>query len=300
MDLKQYTKALFASENFENTNAYSLGERERSTVASYIVNNSLIGTMGEKLDLGSVSDATATFIKNVGQTFQNKEKLGPGEFEKAKYEKVSFHWNTPQYQAVGFSQADIALGLPTAFSIKLDKAAADYSGDFEEAAFKMLETEIIKTDSNIIKGINALLDGSKTADQLYDAIVNLGNELAKHKDKKDGINRIRHDDIIIHVKPEILQKISKLGMTGNNALQMFQGGQYAITTLGGYKVIANHYLDALDAIATTNFSVGSLVKVIAANYDRLAPTNDYGLYYEAMNLVGIAYKTCFKVIKKEA
>ena len=132
------------------------------------------------------------------------------------------------------------------------------------------------------------------------AVVGLGTSLTKHIDAKDGINGIKKSDIIIHVKPEVLDRLSEAGLVGNYAEQMFVGGQYSIATVGGYTVIANKYLNDIDAIACANFAVASMVNVNAANYERLAPTNDYGMYYEAMSLFGIAYPTCFRSIFNKA
>jgi hypothetical protein len=66
MEFKQYLNALFA--NQKDNEAFSLDQKTRNEINSYIVQYSLIGTLGTNLSLGSVSEASATFIKNIGQT----------------------------------------------------------------------------------------------------------------------------------------------------------------------------------------------------------------------------------------
>lgn len=275
---------------------FALGENQRTTVASYIVSNTILPLLGTKLTLSSVSEANATFIKNLGQTFHEKTAVGPGSFEVALYDKVTFNWNKPLYQTIGYTQADIELGVPAAFTTKLEKAAADYTNYFERKGFEKIENSL--TADNKVETTN-LLDINLSATDAYDKVVNLGNELTKLQNKKDGIDGIKNEDIIILVSPEVLQKIAKTGMIGNNASQIFEGGRYAITSLGGYKVIAVPFLTKTQALATTNFAVASMVKVNAANSDRLVPTNDTGLYFEAMSIIGVVYPSCFKCISKD-
>lgn len=296
MEFKEYLTALFA--NQKESEAFSLDQKTRNEINSYIVQYSLIGTLGTNLSLGSVSEANATFIKNIGQTWNQKKNPGPGEFEKGNYAKISFNWNLPQYQSLAFTHADTLLGVPTAASIKIEKASADFNDNFERYCWAELEKKVKTTDTNKIT--KDLLADTISDKDVRKAVVGLGTSLTKHIDAKDGINGIKKSDIIIHVKPEVLDRLSEAGLVGNYAEQMFVGGQYSIATVGGYTVIANKYLNDIDAIACANFAVASMVNVNAANYERLAPTNDYGMYYEAMSLFGIAYPTCFRSIFNKA
>ncbi|WP_444704923.1 hypothetical protein ACT1UH_02940 [Mycoplasma sp. 332] len=292
MEFRQYLNAIFA--NQKQDEAFSLNQKIRNEINSYIVEYSLIGTLGTNLTLGSVSEASAVFIKNIGQTWNQKTQPGPGEFEKGNYAKISFNWNLPQYQSLAFTQADTILGVPSAAAIKIEKASADFNDAFEAYAWSELEKKVKISDTHKIT--KDLLSETISDKDVRKAVVALGTALTKHKDDKDGINGIRKSDIVIHVKPEVLDRLSEAGLVGNFAEQMFVGGQYSIATVGGYKVIANKYLNEIDAIACSNFSVASMINVNAANYERLAPTNDYGMYYEAMSLFGIAYPTCFRTI----
>lgn len=293
MEFKQYLSALFAQQG--NNEQFTLDQKIRSEINSYIVEYSLIGTLGTNLSLGSVSEASAVFVKNIGQSWNEKKAPGPGTFEQGKYAKVSFNWNVPLYQSLAFTHADNLLGFPQAASTKIAKASADFNDGFEADCWKKIE-EHLKQQLADKKVVKDLLSPTLSDRDVRHEIIALGTALTKHIDAKDGINGIKKSDIIIHVKPEVLDRLSESALLGNYAEQMFVGGQYSIATVGGYKVIANKYLTDVDAIACTNFSAASMVNVNAANYERLAPTNDYGIYYEAMGLFGIAYPTCFRYI----
>ena len=296
MEFKEYLTALFANQK-ENED-YLLDKKTRNKITSYIVQYSLIGTLGTNLSLGSVSEANATFIKNIGQTWHIKKNPGPGEFEKANYAKISFNWNFPWYQSLAFTEADTLLGVPVAAPIKMEKASSDFNDNFERYCWAELEKKVKTTDTNKIT--KDLLADTISDKEVRKIVVGLGTSLTKHIDAKDGINGINKSDVIIHVKPEVLDRLSEAGLVGNYAEQMFVGGQYSIVTVGGYKVIANKYLNDIDAIACANFTAASMVNVNAANYERLVPTNDYGIYYEAMALFGIVYPTCFRSIFNKA
>ncbi|WP_241849655.1 hypothetical protein [uncultured Sneathia sp.] len=66
MEFKQYLSALFAQQG--NNEQFTLDQKIRSEINSYIVEYSLIGTLGTNLSLGSVSEASAVFVKNIGQS----------------------------------------------------------------------------------------------------------------------------------------------------------------------------------------------------------------------------------------
>ncbi|KDE44227.1 hypothetical protein, partial [Metamycoplasma hyosynoviae] len=176
----------------------------------------------------------------------------------------------------------------------LEKASADFNNNFERYCWNELEKKLKTSDTN--KKVKDLLDPSITDKEVLNEILALGNALTQHVDKKDAIDGISETDIIIHVKPAVLTRLAQAGLIGNNAQQMFVGGQYAIGYVGGFQIIGNRFLKEIDAIASATFFAGSMVNVNAANYDRLAPTNDYGLYYEAMGLFGIVYPTCVRTI----
>ncbi|WP_412031265.1 hypothetical protein [Metamycoplasma buccale] len=297
LEFKSYLNALFAGKGKTGATAYQLSNDELKEINSFLVKDSLIGTLGTDLAVSETSTSNVVILKNIGQGWN--EKTGPGmngNYEKGRYATETFNWNAPYFQAVGFTEADKKMKVPQAAAIKLEKASVDYNNAFEAESWKKLETHLKTADSKKIT--KDLLDKTITDKEVYEIVIGLGTALMQHKNDDDGIDKIPKDKIIIHVKPEVFDRISLAGLVGNRAEISFVGGQYSIGIVGGYKIIGNPYLDNMQAMAGATFSALSMISVNAANIDRLAPTNDIGLYYEAMSLFGIAYKDCFRTVQK--
>lgn len=289
MSFEAYTKALFA--NYKDTNNIELKDAERAVVNSYIVNDSLIGLLGTNLQIGEVNRAVITVLKNLGHEFKDKTAPGVKEFEAGKFEKEIITWKKPKFQSVAFTEADKYLGIPESASIKLQKASADFARLYEAECWKELEQHIMTKSLVDTKTLT-----SKDGKEIYTELVALGTELSKLEDKDEGIAGIERQDIIIFVKPEIFDKLATVGLVGNAAQSTLENGRYGIATLGGYKIYANRYLSSCDAIAATNFTAASMTNIIAANIDQLKPTNDIGLYFEAMFAFGVVYGKTIKAL----
>ena len=286
MDFTEYTKTIFTNTTSEEI---KLSEAERATIASYLVENSLIGMLGTKLTIQSANRSNVVFLKNLGQTWSDKEKPGPGEFETPKLQPVTINWLKPKKQAVAYTEADLQLGLPDSTRIKLEAAAKEFNKEYERYCWKEIETKVSgQTDSKIIKDI---LDDSVEPKKAFAEIMNLADKLLTHKSKKEYLDGISKEDIIIFVKPSVFTKLVLAGLTGSMAQTAFIGGKYAIANLGGYTIVENQYLDIADVIVTTNFIAASMKNVNAANVGVLNPTNDIGLYFEAMALFGFVYES---------
>lgn len=286
MDFTEYTKTIFTNTVGEEI---KLSEAERATIASYLVENSLVGMLGTKLTIQSANRSNVVFLKNLGQTWSDKEKPGPGEFETPKLQPVTINWLKPKKQAVAYTEADLQLGLPDSTRIKLEAAAKEFNKEYERHCWKEIETKVSsQADSKIVKDI---LDDSVEPKKAFSAIMDLADKLLTHKSKKEYLDGISKEDIIIFVKPSVFTKLVLAGLTGSMAQTAFIGGKYAIANLGGYTIVENQYLDKADVIVTTNFIAASMKNVNAANVGVLNPTNDIGLYFEAMALFGFVYES---------
>lgn len=284
MEFSEYTKSLFTNKTGEEI---KLTDAERSVLCSYLVDKSIIGLLGTKLSVASTSKANVVFLKNQDQTWKDKEAPGPGEFQKPNFDPVTINWLKPKMQSVAFTEADLQLGLPSAASTKLAAAATSFAKNFERHCWKELETKLNTLASQkIIKDLSSL-DGKAA----YVEIMNLANKLLELKNEKEGLDGVSKDDIIIFVKPSILTKISLAGLVGNMAQTAFLAGKYGISTLGGYTIVENPYLSKADVIVATNFTAASMKHINAANIATLAPTNDIGMYFEAMGLFGLVYSS---------
>lgn len=286
MDFTEYTKTIFTNTTGEEI---KLSEAERATIASYLVENSLVGMLGTKLTIQSANRSNVVFLKNLGQTWSDKEKPGPGEFETPKLQPVTINWLKPKKQAVAYTEADLQLGLPDSTRIKLEAAAKEFNKEYERHCWKEIETKVsAQADSKIVKDI---LNDAVEPKKAFAEIMDLADKLLTHKSKKEYLDGISKEDIIIFVKPSVFTKLVLAGLTGSMAQTAFIGGKYAIANLGGYTIVENQYLDKADVIVTTNFIAASMKNVNAANVGVLNPTNDIGLYFEAMALFGFVYES---------
>lgn len=286
MDFTEYTKTIFTNTTGEEI---KLSEAERATIASYLVENSLVGMLGTNLTIQSANRSNVVFLKNLGQTWSDKEKPGPGEFETPKLQPVTINWLKPKKQAVAYTEADLQLGLPDSTRIKLEAAAKEFNKEYERHCWKEIETKVsAQADSKIVKDI---LNDAVEPKKAFAEIMDLADKLLTHKSKKEYLDGVSKEDIIIFVKPSVFTKLVLAGLTGSMAQTAFIGGKYAIANLGGYTIVENQYLDKADVIVTTNFIAASMKNVNAANVGVLNPTNDIGLYFEAMALFGFVYES---------
>ncbi|MBN0919682.1 hypothetical protein [[Mycoplasma] gypis] len=295
MEFDKYLKALYAQ---KDSNDLSLTGNELKEVVSYVVDKSLIGTLGTKLQISEVNTSNATILKNIGQEWHEKTTAGVTSFDKAKYNSVVVNWSKPLYQTVGFTEADKVIGVPQTAQIKLQKASSDFNDKFEAYCWKKIEEKVKAKKSQGGNYVKNLLDKSITDIDVYREVVTLATSLTKHKDDNDGINGIQKSDIVIHVKPEVLDRIAISGHVGNMSEATFVGGQYSFATVGGYKIYANQYLNEVDCLVATNFSAISMVNINAANIATLSPSNDIAFYFEAMSLFDTVYDTTFRAISK--
>ncbi|WP_029608915.1 hypothetical protein [Mycoplasma simbae] len=290
----EFIKALFATKQ-NGTDNLSLTESELGQVADFTASQSLFGLLGTNLPLQDVNRASATFLRNIGHAFKDKEGVGAKEVVAPKLEPITINWQKPKYQAVGFTAADMARGLPNVAPVKLERALKDFLTLHEETAFKALETKALTLTSQ--KTVKADID-SLTPQNLWKLVADTALKVQNTKSEAEGVKRVAKDDIVIFIKEEHLLKLAQSGIIGNFAQQAYTEGAGAITKLGGYTIVGCPYLASAEILVATNFTAPSMIDVIASNIDKLAPSNDYALYFEAMDLYGIAYTSTIQTVAK--
>ncbi|VEU75598.1 Uncharacterised protein [Mycoplasmopsis maculosa] len=291
--MSEFTSALYAKKSNESTNL-SLNPSELSEVTNYMINTSLIGNLGTKLTIKDGNKSVVTFLKNIGQDFSPKTKAGIESVSIPLLESVSIHWNTPEMQAIGFTRADMNLGLPNVAAAKLDRAQNDFIKKHEKAGFKIIEDKMSSlSNQKTVKDLSTL-----SGKNIWLALSEEAIKLQKLESKTDGINGVDREDIVIFVKDEIFNKLAADMIIGNFAQSAALDGVKAINTINGYKIFACPYLNEADAIIATTFTMASMVEVNAANIGTLGITNDLGMYFEAMSLAGIIYESTIRYIAK--
>lgn len=257
----------------------SLGEQQINQVVNYISQNNLFFELTKNnliLDSNSVS---MTVLKQQASKFQQKTQLGTGTLSKWRLgEKVTVQWKTPQYAAEGFTYFEKKLSPAISIAKKIEKITSDYNKNFERTAFLGLEDKV-KQDNKFY----AFDWTTKNATEIYQKIVGIATEITQTYDELQGIDGIEAKDIVILLSPIVFDKLVFAGMMGNNVKEIFEGGQYRVSSIGGYKILSCPYLTSYYCIVTTNFVAAGGVSINAINSGKIDQlSNDEGVYFEAM------------------
>lgn len=288
---------------------FILPDQDRLSLLADVVNNSLLRTLSTRQEVSDVSAGTVNFLKLQRTDKKKKTTIGLKitDIDPMKYTVETVKWDNAYFNSAGFTRADLNRGLPEASAQKMQLFMDDYIKDVETDKWGIIENHIITNKDTMLTGFDydSFLDGlgkrgSEVSKMLYLKIISLATKLTKHENKKDGIRFVNKNSIVIHVKPELFDALAIAGIAGNRAEQTFDGGQYSIATLGGYRIMSNQFLNKLDVIVSTDYSCGTGFRLNAANIDRIGLTNDVGIYYEAQSLFGIIYPSLFLGMGKVA
>lgn len=135
---------------------------------------------------------------------------------------------------------------------------------------------------------------------LKNQIVNQATLMTLTRDPLQGIDLIDRERISIYMNPIAFDALIDAGLVGNRATASFEGGQYSIGSLGGYRIVANPFLvgttaetaAAGDVVAliATNFVFFSRMKFVAYNSGNLDNlSNDQGTYIETKYARGVVF-----------
>lgn len=298
--------AMFAIQGTDEK--FLLPPKDRLSLIADVVDNSLLRTLSTRQEVSDVSAGTVNFLKLQRTNKKKKTTIGLKitDIDPMKFTVETVKWDDAYFNSAGFTRADLNRGLPEASAQKMQLFMDDYIKDVETEKWGIIEDHIMTNKDTMIANFdyNNFLSslgkgGSEVCKMLYLKIISLATKLTKHENKKDGIRFINKNSIVIHVKPELFDALAIAGIAGNRAEQTFNGGQYSIATLGGYRIMSNQFLDKLDVVVSTDYSCGTGFRLNAANIDRIGLTNDVGIYYEAQSLFGIIYPSLFLGLGKK-
>ncbi|AWX69576.1 hypothetical protein [[Mycoplasma] anseris] len=147
---------------------------------------------------------------------------------------------------------------------------------FDREAFQMMENSITK-NNEITIDFNTISEL-----EIYNQLINEATKLTKFRDKNGKIDLIDRDKIVISVDPNIFNKIAQVELLSNRVAKIFEDNQYFVSTIGGFKIMSNPFLNESKAIIGTIFSGFGSVKVIAVNVGKIvALSEDMAIYFEA-------------------
>ncbi|APJ38504.1 hypothetical protein [Mycoplasmopsis pullorum] len=218
----------------------------------------------------------------------------PGKFRVSA--PVVVNWNQPFKMYEAYTAAEKTLGKVAAASSKLELMLKTFARACERSGFEQLE-QAIKSEN----AAEAFDWTTKPANEIYSKIVDLATEITELYDAEQGIDLIDRENIVIHVKPRLFDKIAQAGMIGNRVDVSYELGQYGVSTIGGYVIKANPFLRDYEAIIGADFAAAEGRKVLAANAGSLGDlSNDEGAYFEGLNAFGVITKKVLKGIYKTA
>lgn len=259
-------------------NNVTLSQVERSILLSKVLTNSLIYNLIPSDTMISADELSLEFIKLQESQWTKKSEVGTGKADKWRISApVSVYWREPIKSYETYLAVEKNVNKALNVGKKIAKKLTEFSRMFERTSMSIVEDRVIKDNKQIQKNL-LTMNGS----DVYDELVSKATELTQTIDPYQGIDLIDPQDIVILVKPVLLDKIARVGLTGNRAELTFNNGAYSVSTIGGYKIISCPFLSKFDAIVTTNFIGAGATKLIAVNSGKVGDlSNDEGLYVEA-------------------
>lgn len=198
----------------------------------------------------SANQAILKFAKIQGGRFKEKQLkdfLDVDPYTTTATEEVQWDKAVQASQAVTLQEAqESGVIIP---AMKAEKLVTQFANNAERVAFQRLAKKIKADNCEVIKANLANLSSL----ELRKMLIEKATQLTDTIDGRQGLDGIDPDDIVILVKPELLDKIALDAGAGNFALQTITEGAKTITTIGGYKAVPCRFLQGYDAIVTVSF-----------------------------------------------
>ncbi|QIW62521.1 hypothetical protein [Mycoplasmopsis gallinacea] len=262
-----------------------LEEITRAELISIASDKSLFNELTKGTATLEASPYAITVSKIQGSKWEEKTGVGAGTVDKFRISKpLTINFNKPIYAHEAITAFEQTLGMPEVLTPKLTKMLQEFQKMYERTSFKDLENKIIKDNKQVDFDV-----ASKTAKEIYEKIVEEATKLTETIDLEQGIDLIDREQVVVFVKPLVFDKIATMGLVGDRVTETLAGGQYSIVQLGGYKVFSNPYLSQFDVVISTNFVAAGAERVIAANVERMAPSNDMAVYFEGAFATGVLW-----------
>lgn len=262
-----------------------LEEIVRAHLISVAADKSLFNELTKGTTTLEASPYAITVSKLQGSKWTEKTGVGAGTADKFRISKpLTINFNKPIYSHEAITAFEQSLGMPEVLTPKLTKMLQEFQRMYERTSFNNLENKIIADNKQV--NFNA---STKTAKEIYEKIVEEATKLTETIDLEQGIDLIDREQIVVFVKPAVFDKIATMGLVGDRVTETLAGGQYSIVQLGGYKVFSNPFLSQFDIVISVNFLAAGAERVIAANVERIAPSNDMSVYFEGAFATGILW-----------
>ncbi|VEU75963.1 hypothetical protein [Mycoplasmopsis columboralis] len=239
-------------------------QQANSVLVNFLGKSILSNYLTQGNNLIKSDQATATFAKMQGGQFKFKgNDLGNKNADKFTVSApLSVHW----FESIVANQAITAQEAEESQTADLAKKVDFFINQFVNATERTAVNELeakIKADG---KGLQFDYT-TKTPYEIRKKILETARKLSRTYDPVQGIDGIEEDQIIVLVKPEVLDAIAGESV-GNYASTAIVEGAKALQKVGGFDIIAHPHMHNYDIIVTTKFlmvKADSLIKVYAGD-----------------------------------
>ncbi|MFV9451710.1 hypothetical protein ACNF36_02210 [Mycoplasma sp. 4463] len=290
--LNTQIKSILTSEkslvDASNSNSpITLSQITATQLVDYYKDRSLFSKYSQGNTVLEVSQRSISVMLNPSTVFKNRtDGIGAGTPDKFRLGKqVSVSWNEPLVAYEGLTAQEKELLPIDIASIKLSKMSQDFVRLTERTAFNLLENKAIENSK-----VSVIDFETKTPAEYKKEIVKLATKLTLTYSPEQGIDQIAPDDILISIHPVAFDYLADAGVVGDRAKETFDGGQYSIGYIGGYKVVSNPFLNQLDVLVAPTF-VGlravNAIKMYMGPIDNASA--DIVVRAEIANALGVLY-----------
>lgn len=275
------------------TDLFVLGLEQKGFIRDHFNRNNPASAYTQMVDIAASGAASIT-VKYDGNSnsFVSKSKLGNGDIKDIDQKMEILRWNTPVYKSEGLSAYDISKGVLNTLAYRMEKSLIRFTQNHIKDVFKAMEASATVVAAAAPFALPAdLLKTASAKDQMR-ALIAEATKLVKETEATRG-------DVVMTVMPELFDNLAFAGLLGNRVEQTYAGGQYSVSTLGGYRIQSGEMFmpDKTVAIVALTNSVVSKMDVLAANTGKIELSNDLATYVELADIAVVPeYSKDYKFI----
>lgn len=313
--VQPYAKAILASTNTKdaagatNFDKFALPSQQLALLSDKLNQNNPLAFFSSALQVVSTGVGSVELKWTDESAFSVKDVYGEGTFNDVNILRETLYWNKPAKIAEAMSAYDLAKGTPNVLAERLWK----HTVRFSQMSIKKGFEQLIQKDVAAVKLAAADASLKSAVEKGADFLLKLTNAAVKMINDHE----LSKEDVTIIIDPLKFNELAFAGLLGNRVDQTFAGGQYSVTTVGGFRIISAEMF--MPTVATIKLNAGgdkieattggtdkaiafigtsdSLVhnmQIVAANTGAIGITNDLGTYLEVADIAQLPKHTIEK------
>lgn len=252
---------------------------DRAFVSDKLNANNPLMAYASGIQIADVSAGSVTIKYNEDYNgFAAKSGYGNGEVKGVKVKTEVLLWEDPKQITEAMTAYDLKKGAVNVLAGRLAHNGVVFVQDAIKAGFDKLAVA-----GNQITAAAKPTTGKAVLKEIVDAATKLMND-----------TQYPREAITITVESLLFNELALEGFVGDRMTQSFEGGQFQIGTLMGFKIQSSEMFQGtnkFDYMIGTNDSVVYNTDVIAANVERLGISNDMGTYIEMARIAEAPART---------